>query len=188
MLVCVALGLFVLCWLGLMQWRSSQLLAQLTPIGDVRWEGYVIEHEWQPYEDTWSFGIVHDVRVGRGHPPSSLGPFYVLDHDFMAGPVGFFGGLNVDDDEELELVLCQDGVVDFFLEPSQARGVVMQPGPDAAASAHELCAAVAREGERPKLTFVLGAALPVSAIALLAILTVARRERRAEEQRSRTTF
>lgn len=66
--------------------------------------------------------------------------------------------------------------------------MVGRPGPDAAASAHELCAAVAREGDRPKLTFVLGAALPVTAIALFAILTVARRERRAEEQQSRTTF
>lgn len=187
--VFIAVVLLVAVVLGGMHWWSAWALAQLTPVSDVRWEGYDIEHEERPYANSESFGDVHQVHVRRDGALLRKVDVYVAEDGVAAGPLGFFSGLNADDDDELELVLCQDGVVDFFLDLDRTMAlVVREPGQKATSNAHDLCASVARAGRRPALGCVGYAAIPIAVPALLALLILARRERREEERVGRTGF
>lgn len=180
--------LIAFVWGG-MHWWSAWALAQLTPVGDVRWDGYVIEHHWRWHSDLGSDGDFHQIRVLRDRSPVLDEIYYVRDNDLLAGPAGFFGGLNVDDDDDLELVFCQDGVIEYFLEPDpEAGGVRTQPGARASADARALCGTVDRAGSRPALGCVMCCAFPIAVPAFIGLLFFARRERREEQHTGRSTF
>lgn len=172
-----------------MRWWSDRALAQLTPVGDVRWDGYVIQHEWRWESDLASQGDLHHVRILRGDSQVMDEHVYVRESDFLVGPVGFFGGLDVDEDADLELVFCQDGVVEAIIEPDRIRDILARhPVGYATPRARELCATVEHAGSRPAFSCVVCCVTPFALPAFIAILILARRERREEDRTGRTTF
>lgn len=188
--VLVAAVLLVAGPLALMRWWGDRALAQVTPAGDVRWDGYVIRHEWRReagFATAW--GELHFVRIDRGNTQVLEQTFFVRENDFREGPMGFFGGLNVDDDAELELVHCQDGVVEAIVEPDRENDVLSPRASGKATSrAQELCESVHRAGLRPDFTCVVCCVVPLFVPAFIAVLIRARRERREEERVGRSTF
>lgn len=171
--------------LGLMQWRSDRALAQLTPISDVHWDGYVMEHELL-YPGTRVFQAGHRIRVSHGESPVLERDVWVGGDFRLAGPRGFFAGLDVDTDPELELAVCSDGAIDSFFDPDAATGQVRTvPGRLADQHAHDLCDAIG--WNRPPAVLVAWCVLALSVPMLVTTLMRARRERR-EERLARTTF
>ncbi|MBK6580349.1 MAG: hypothetical protein IPG17_30140 [Sandaracinaceae bacterium] len=174
--------------MGAMRWWSARSLAQLTPAGDVRWDGYRIEHVREGSMLS-AYGALHCVRVFHGHSLVLDDEYPVYDPMIAGGPVGFFGGLNADDDDELELVLCAEGSVASYLEPDRATGgVASRPGRHASAQVRELCTAVGRSGSFPGSGCFFCCAFPAAVPVLIGLLTAAFRERREEKQRGRTPF
>lgn len=191
MLVLVSALVLVAGTLGGMRWWGDRALEQLTPVSDLRWDGYVIEYEWHEGRPpaAWDRDR-HHLRVLRGE---SL----VLDQDypvtvdlFDAGPGGFLAALNIDDDAELELMLCEDGVIETVIEPDRSTGVLSTHSGSgwSASRARELCAAVGLAGSRPNAGCATCSIIPIALPAFIAILIAARRERREEEREGRSTF
>ena len=166
----VALFVFTM---GAMRWWSGHSLAQLTPVRDVRWEGYRIEHMREGSRLS-PFGALHRVRVFHADTLVLDDHYVVYDPTIAGAPVGFFGGLNADDDDELELVHCAEGVVASYVEPDRATGgVVSRPGHRASTRVHELCTAVGRAGSFPGWGCFLGCAFPAAVPVFIGLLTAA---------------
>lgn len=169
-----------------MRWWGDRALEQLTPVSDVRWDGYVIEHERHA---VWDHHL-HHVRVLRGESTVLDQEYRVGVDAFAAGPGGFLAALNIDDDAELELVFCDDGVIDTIIEPDRSTGLLSthSGSPWTASRARELCAAVGLAESRPTAGCATCAIIPIALPAFVAILIAARRERRREEREGRSTF
>ena len=170
---------------GVARWRHAQAWAEVTPVGDVRWEGYVIEHD-RLNEDGESVPNLNHMRVSRDGSLVMEWRVVVIGSSFMGMPIGFFGGLNADTDPELELVYCERGTVQSFVEPDRATDeVVTQDGRLATPHAQEVCAALARVG---RFGCAACCVIPLAIPVFITILLFARRERREEERLGRSSF
>jgi hypothetical protein len=171
--------------LGVMRWQGAQAFAEVTPVGEVRWDGYVIEHD-QLTEEGESAPNLNHMRVSRDGALVSEWRVFVVDGASSETHAGFFGGLNADSDPELELVLCERGVVRSFAEPDRATGeVVTRDGSLAAPRVHEVCETSARAG---RVTCAACCAVPIAVPVFIALLIFARRERTKEARLGRTEF
>ena len=172
-------------YLGLLRWRSDRAMAQLTPLSDVRWEGYVIEHESLP-PGTREFQVGQRIRVSHGESRVFERDVWVGGEYFLAPTRGFVAGLDVDTDPDLELVVCRDGAIDSFFDPDAATGRVRTvSGPLAEQHARDLCDEV---GWNRRPGFLVACCVFALSVPVLIWAQMRAQRERREEHPERTTF
>jgi hypothetical protein len=134
--ICVAaVPTCVLAWVHARgSWAREQLATPTTAL----WPGYEI----LVGQARDSGGQVYSVRVEQ-HGEQVFERRFAVRTALSGGePRGFFAPLNVDSDPDLEIVHCDDGVVQAYIEPGWRKvGVVQHPGIHAGPLARDVCAA-----------------------------------------------
>lgn len=182
----IALAAVPVCMLVWADVRGDWARGQLTPLEQVHWPGYrslvTRSSEFMTEE--------HLLRVEQ-HGQVVFEEGFLVFGKLGEESGGFVAGLNADRDPELEIVHCNVGVVEGYVEPGwMGAGVYEHAGASASMAAKEVCAAyVDASGSTGTIRcflvgFVAPAALPLGLLWLFR----RRRERAAETRSTPVSF
>lgn len=184
----IALAAVPVCMLVWADVRGDWARGHLTPLEQVQWPGYGVSI----YRGPGSCVEEHHLRVEQHGQAVFEEIFRVPSCDFLAGgKPGFVAGLNADRDPELEIVHCNAGVVQGYVEPGwMGAGVYERSGASASMAAKEVCAAYvdALDSTGTIGCFLVGCAAPAALPIGLLWLFRRRRERAATTRSTPASF
>lgn len=193
----IALAAVPVCILVWADVRGDWARGQLTPPDKAdRHEVTELRVQWPGYRSfvTRSPGSCvenHLLRVEQHGQVVFEETFYVPSCFVPAAESGFLAGLNADRDPELEIVHCNEGVVEGYVEPGwMGAGVYEHPGASASMAAKEVCATYvdALGSTRDIRCFLVGFVAPAALPLGLLWLFRRRRERAAETRSTPVSF
>ncbi len=178
----IALAAIPICVLAWADARGEWARGQLAPATDPEWPGHqsFLARSWS------SSGEVHSLRIEQ-HGEVVFEEVFVLQRDLAAREaLGFVASLNADSDPALEIVHCDRGVIQAYVEPGWRNlGISEHPGTHASVTAKRVCAAYVRAIDWTSTTFCfLAGCVTPSALPIGVLFLYRRRRERAEAKQS----